>query len=204
MPKFGRKSFSRLRTCDIRLVDLFAEVVKEFDCTVLEGSRGALIQMGYYHSIPRKTKLAYPESKHNPNAIDIPGIANILHCAVSMGSIKLAIVNATPGQLMKIDELDPLEKSLAVDVVPYSATKPHIDWSFESDILLLGDSRKAAKHAKTLKVLHNIERWAMFVGVVKGIASQMKIKIRSGSDWDGDNCMSDQKFDDWPHFEIVE
>lgn len=55
MAEFSEKSFAKLRTCDIRLVKLFAEVVKEFDCTVLEGARNAIIQMGDYHSVPRKT-----------------------------------------------------------------------------------------------------------------------------------------------------
>ena len=40
MPRFSRKSKGKLNTCDDRLVKLFNEVVKGFDCTVLEGHRG--------------------------------------------------------------------------------------------------------------------------------------------------------------------
>ena len=39
MPKFSRKSLSKLETCDKRLQDLFLTVVKKFDCTILEGHR---------------------------------------------------------------------------------------------------------------------------------------------------------------------
>ena len=42
------------------------------------------------------------------------------------------------------------------------------------------------------------------VGVVKGIATQMNIKIRIGIDWDGDNDMHDQDFVDGPHIELEE
>jgi len=39
MPKFSKKSQDRLNTTDQRLIDLFTEVVKHFDCTILEGLR---------------------------------------------------------------------------------------------------------------------------------------------------------------------
>ena len=39
MPKFGRKSKERLSTCDEDLQDLFNEVIKYVDCSVLEGNR---------------------------------------------------------------------------------------------------------------------------------------------------------------------
>jgi hypothetical protein len=47
-------------------------------------------------------------------------------------------------------------------------------------------------------------RWYMFVGLVRGIASQMNIEIRCGADWDGDFDIKDQNFHDLPHFELVE
>ena len=40
MAKFGRKSRERLETCHEDLQDLFNEVVRFFDCSVLEGHRG--------------------------------------------------------------------------------------------------------------------------------------------------------------------
>ena len=39
MPRFSTRSKSRLHTCDERLVKLFNEVVKHFDCTIIEGHR---------------------------------------------------------------------------------------------------------------------------------------------------------------------
>lgn len=39
MPSFSEQSDARLSTCHAKLRDLFREVVKEFDCTVLEGKR---------------------------------------------------------------------------------------------------------------------------------------------------------------------
>jgi len=39
MPKFSKQSLNRLQSCDERLFKLFNEVVKHFDCTILEGRR---------------------------------------------------------------------------------------------------------------------------------------------------------------------
>lgn len=215
MPKFYETSFGRLKTCHIDLVRLFSEVVKHFDCTVLEGSRGAVVQMGHYHSEPRKTKLVYPLSKHNPNEIDIPGIARILSCQQTLEAIKQSIVVATPRQLVKIDKLDPLEKSLAIDVIPWP-----VDWRFEGKAYVaaiksvtvdpcdeIGEEerkRLVKKYvAEYYSITHNIERWFGFIFFVKATAIQMGIKIRCGADWDGDNCMADQKWVDMQHVELV-
>ena len=62
--------------------------------------------------------------------------------------------------------------SLAVDVAPYP-----IDWD-------------------------DTKRFYHFVGVVKGIASQLGIKLRTGADWDDDNDLNDQSFFDLNHFEL--
>jgi len=43
-----------------------------------------------------------------------------------------------------------------------------------------------------------------FAGVVKGIAAMMGIKIRYGGDWDSDNNIIENKFNDLVHFEILE
>ena len=62
--------------------------------------------------------------------------------------------------------------SIAVDVAPYP-----IDWDDK-------------------------ERFYFFAGYVKGIASQLGIKIRWGGDWDNDTQVHDQSFMDLPHFEL--
>ena len=62
--------------------------------------------------------------------------------------------------------------SRAVDVTPYP-----VDW-------------------------HDRERQTLFAGFVLGIAKSMGIKLRWGGDWDMDFEVQDNKFDDFPHFEI--
>ena len=62
--------------------------------------------------------------------------------------------------------------SRAVDVVPYP-----IDW----------DDR---------------ERFHLFAGFVLGIARSMGINLRWGGDWDQDWYVHDNRFYDFPHFEL--
>ena len=64
--------------------------------------------------------------------------------------------------------------SRAVDVTPYP-----VDW----------DDR---------------ERQTLFAGFVLGISRSMEIRLRWGGDWDMDFEVQDNKFDDFPHFEIKE
>ena len=46
------------------------------------------------------------------------------------------------------------------------------------------------------------ERQTLFAGFVLGIAKSMDIDLRWGGDWDQDFQVQDNKFDDFPHFEI--
>ena len=46
------------------------------------------------------------------------------------------------------------------------------------------------------------ERQTLFAGFVIGVASQMNINIRWGGDWDQDFQVVDNRFDDFPHFEL--
>ena len=64
--------------------------------------------------------------------------------------------------------------SNAVDVAPYP-----IDW----------DDR---------------ERFHLFAGFVLGVANGMGITLRWGGDWNMNFEVDDNKFDDFPHFEIVD
>lgn len=64
--------------------------------------------------------------------------------------------------------------SLAVDIAPYP-----IDWK-------------------------NTKRFYHFAGVVRGVAAEMGIKIRSGCDWDSDFDLDDQKLFDLVHFELAD
>tara|TARA_R110000751_G_scaffold299235_1_gene409761 strand:- start:1549 stop:1938 length:390 start_codon:yes stop_codon:yes gene_type:complete len=72
MPKFGRKSKERLSTCDIRLQEVFNEVINHIDCTVLEGHRGEERQNRFVDE--GKSKVRFPNGRHNSmpsNAVDI-------------------------------------------------------------------------------------------------------------------------------------
>tara|TARA_R100001530_G_scaffold62281_1_gene44834 strand:+ start:269 stop:664 length:396 start_codon:yes stop_codon:yes gene_type:complete len=128
MPKFGKRSMERLNTCDEDLIALFQEVVKYFDCSVLEGHRGEEKQNKYFNE--GKSKLKYPEGRHNK------------------------------------------KPSNAVDVVPYP-----VDWE-------------------------DREQMSYFAGFVKGVAYKMGIPIRWGGDWNNNNDLKDNNFDDLPHFEL--
>ena len=46
------------------------------------------------------------------------------------------------------------------------------------------------------------ERMTLFAGFVLGVANQMGITLRWGGDWDSDFEVQDNKFDDFPHFEV--
>ena len=63
MPKFSKSSKMKLDTCDPRLVEIFEEVVKHVDCTILEGRRSKSQQDEYFRT--GRSKLEWPNSKHN-------------------------------------------------------------------------------------------------------------------------------------------
>jgi hypothetical protein len=63
MPRFGTKSKMQLHTCDDRLKELFKKVVKDFDCTVIEGYRGKTKQNSAYDR--GNSKLRFPRGRHN-------------------------------------------------------------------------------------------------------------------------------------------
>ena len=130
MPKFGTKSTNQLSTCKKELQEVFNEVIKTVDCSVLEGHRSEDRQNALYKE--GKTKVTYPKGRHNSSP------------------------------------------SLAVDVAPYP-----IDW---------GDR----------------ERFHLFAGFVLGIAKSMGINLRWGGDWNSNWQVDDNKFDDFPHFELRE
>lgn len=72
MPKFSRTSLQRLETCHPDLQRLFKEVVKNYDCTILEGHRGKDDQDHYFGT--GRSKLQWPRSKHNTKpslAVDV-------------------------------------------------------------------------------------------------------------------------------------
>ena len=128
MPRFGKRSKENLTSCDKQLQNVFNEVIKYVDCSVLEGYRDEKRQNRLFDE--GKTKLRYPNGRHNNRP------------------------------------------SNAVDVTPYP-----VDWS-------------------------DRERQTLFAGCVLGLARSMGIKLRWGGDWDMDFKVQDNRFDDFPHFEM--
>jgi peptidoglycan L-alanyl-D-glutamate endopeptidase CwlK len=49
----------------------------------------------------------------------------------------------------------------------------------------------------------NTKRFYHFAGYVKGLADLLDIPIRWGGDWDGDEDLDDQNFNDLVHFELT-
>ena len=61
MPEFSEKSLAKLSTCDYKLQHLFKEVVKQFDCTILEGYRPERKQLILFQEGKSKVE----KGKHN-------------------------------------------------------------------------------------------------------------------------------------------
>ena len=129
MNKFSAISRERLATCDEKLQMVFQQVIKYFNCSIIEGHRGEVLQHLYFTQ--GKTQLDWPLGKHNK----IP--------------------------------------SEAVDVMPYP-----INW-------------------------YDKKRMCYFAGYVMSTGLLLGIKLRWGHDWDGDTDLNDQKFNDGPHYELI-
>ena len=72
MPRFGSRSRKNLNTCNEDLQELFNQVIKYFDCTVIQGYRGKEEQNKYFKE--GKSKVKYPNGRHNAspsNAVDV-------------------------------------------------------------------------------------------------------------------------------------
>ena len=78
--------------------------------------------------------------------------------------------------------------SEAIHIVPYP-----IDWG--GPIVVDGKLHK--------KNLSALERFYHFGGYVQGKASELKIQLRWGGDWDRDFDLADQTFMDLAHFELM-
>lgn len=63
MPKFSPSSFTKLSTCHLDLQALFFEVIKNFDCTIIEGYRDEAAQEKAFAN--GNTLLHWPHGKHN-------------------------------------------------------------------------------------------------------------------------------------------
>jgi len=70
MPEYSQKSKDNLATCHPDLQELFNEVIKEFDCTVIEGHREPERQRELFHD--GLTKILDSKHLRNPSlAVDV-------------------------------------------------------------------------------------------------------------------------------------
>ncbi|MCF6246905.1 MAG: hypothetical protein L3J69_06035 [Desulfobacula sp.] len=63
MPRYSLKSQDRLNTCHPLIQELFGEVIKEYDCAILEGHRARRRQNQLHKQ--GKSKVKWPDSTHN-------------------------------------------------------------------------------------------------------------------------------------------
>ena len=63
MPKFGSRSRKNLATCHEDLQDLFNEVIKHVDCSIICGHRNKQEQNEAFEK--KRTKVKYPNGRHN-------------------------------------------------------------------------------------------------------------------------------------------
>ena len=71
MPSFSRRSREQLATCHPSLQKLFNEVIRYYDCTILEGHRDEAAQTTAFET--GRSKVQWPNGKHNSqpaNAVD--------------------------------------------------------------------------------------------------------------------------------------
>lgn len=72
MPSFSTRSKRNLEQCDLRLQELFNEVIKHYDCVVICGFRNEADQNEAFDN--GRSKLQWPDSKHNKmpsKAVDV-------------------------------------------------------------------------------------------------------------------------------------
>ena len=69
---YGKASLKRLATCHPKLQEVMRRVIQHRDCSIVEGERGEEAQNKAFKE--GKSKLRYPESKHNKSpslAVDV-------------------------------------------------------------------------------------------------------------------------------------
>ena len=119
----------------------------------------------------------------------------------------------------RLDTCHPLIQEImkeAIKLVDFSIDCGHREEDAQEDAFRRGASKVQfpdSKHnlypSPAIDILpypvdwEDIPRFAQLGGIVKGIAHMKGIKIRCGFDWDCDGDITDHKFMDWPHIELV-
>ena len=98
MFKYGKASQKRLDTCDATMQLVLNKALAKgiMDITIVQGHRGKEEQNEYYYADPQKSRVKWPDGKHNrvpSDAIDAAPFINgkiswnNLHCCVLAGII---------------------------------------------------------------------------------------------------------------------
>ena len=65
-----------------------------------------------------------------------------------------------------------------------------------------GEAVDVTPYPVDMESVFGIHRHYYMAGLLRGIGHMMKIKLRSGADWDSDGEITDQKFNDLVHIEL--
>lgn len=182
MPKFGKRSKENLATVDERLQAIHNKVIEWFDHTVTEGHRGEEAQNKAFKE--GKSKIKFPDGKHNK----IPSLAT--------DSAPYPIDFRGGGDLQKAIQKYAEQYHKLVVLKNLFNYKENLD--YKKQLKLVEET-----YAEIIDITYNIQKWYLYIGALKGTADTMGIKIRSGADWDGDNQLDDQTFNDIGHIELV-
>lgn len=123
--------------------------------------------------------------------------------------------------LRELETVHPILREILVDVLPimdFTVLKGHRGEEEQNEAYDTGHSQLRFPHSKhnaspSLAVdiapypidWNDTERFVLLAGVVKAIAYNLEVVdiIRWGGDWDQDDRMTDERFRDYPHFELV-
>jgi len=124
MPSFSTNSIRRLDTCHPDLKIIFEQVVRLYDCSILEGHRSAARQEELYQD--QKTQVRYPNSKHNSE----PSMA----CDVAPYPVNWSTAGKTIGRYYYLAALvEALSKVLYAQNVITHHVRWGGDWDMDKD-----------------------------------------------------------------------
>lgn len=174
---YSQRSETRLATCHPDLQSIFRAVLPIVDHAILCGSRGPTEQQVMFDR--GVSKVRWPDSMHNTP------IVPEAHALVPRGNWQ-AIHNRREWKM------DREGVSMAVDAAPCDQ-RGKIDW---------GASGSAAQRSGALR------QFARFSGVVLAVTHRLLADgtishaIVWGGDWDSDNDLTDQTFNDLAHYQL--
>jgi len=182
MAKFGTTSKNNLEGVIDKLVKVCRLTVKVFDISVVQGVRSRDLQDRYF--LQKRTKVQWPNSKHN---------------IVTEEDIKELAGES------RFKDLELISESRAVDIVPYHKVYKKLT-GHPSQIQYIAQKEFAKGRPMSeihlVKADHMIrEHYCLMAGHMMAFAESEGFSLRWGGDWDQDDDLFDNNFDDLPHFE---